>query len=112
MYPTIAKLLDDAVTKHGDRIALRMPIPKERKRGRGIQLVLNETTYERLGEMVGRFAAALSELGVAPGDRVALISKPRAAWATSFFSILRCGGVVVPLDPELQKGEIPEGAFS
>lgn len=106
MYPTIAKLLDDAVAKHGDRVALRMPIPKERKRGRGIQLVLNEISYERLGEMVGRFATALSELGVSPGDRVALISKPRAAWATTFFGILRCGAVVVPLDPELQRGEI------
>jgi len=106
MYPTIAKLLDDSVAKHGDRIALRMPIPKERKRGRGIQLVLNEITYERLGEMVGRFATALSELGVAPGDRVALVSKPRAAWATSFFAILRCGAAVVPLDPELQVGEL------
>ncbi len=106
MYPTIAKLLDDSVAKHGDRIAMRMPVPKERKRGRGIRLVLNEITYERLGEMVGRFATALTELGVSPGDRVALISKPRAAWATAFFAILRCGGVVVPLDPELQRGEI------
>jgi len=106
MYPTIAKLLDDSVAKHGDRIALRMPIPKERKRGRGIRLVLNEITYERLGEMVGRFATALTELGVSPGDRVALVSKPRAAWATTFFAILRCGAVVVPLDPELQRGEI------
>ena len=106
MYPTIARLLDDAVAKHGDRVALRMPIPKERKRGRGIRLVLNETTYARLSEMVGRFATALSELGVSPGDRVALISKPRAAWATTFFAILRCGAVVVPLDPELQRGEI------
>ena len=106
MYPTIARLFDDAVASHGDRVALRMPIPKERKRGRGIQLVLNETTYARLGEMVGRFATALSELGVSPGDRVALISKPRAAWATTFFAILRCGAVVVPLDPELQRGEI------
>jgi len=106
MYPTITKLLDDSVAKHGDRVALRMPIPKERKRGRGIQLVLNEITYERLGEMVGRFATALAELGVSPGDRVALVSKPRAAWATTFFAILRCGAVVVPLDPELQPGEI------
>jgi long-chain acyl-CoA synthetase len=106
MYPTISKLFEDAVAAHGQRVALRMPIPKERKRGRGVQLVLNEITYERLGEMVGRFASALTELGVQPGDRVALISKPRAAWATTFFSILWCGGIVVPLDPELQKGEI------
>jgi len=106
VYPTISELFDKAVSEHKDRIALRMPIPKERKRGRGTRLVLNEISYDRLGEMVGRFAAALSELGVSPQDRVALISKPRAAWATSFFAILRCGAVVVPLDPELQAGEI------
>ena len=106
MYPTISKLFDDAVAEHGQRVALKMPIPKERKRGRGVHLVLNEITYERLGEMAGRFSAALSELGISPGDRVALISKPRTAWATTFFAILRCGAVVVPLDPELQKVEI------
>jgi len=106
MYPTISKLFDDAVAAHGERIALRMPIPKERKSGRGVKLVLNEISYDRLGEMVGRFTTALSELGVSPGDRVAVIAKPRAAWMTSFFAVLRCGGVVLPLDPELQKGEI------
>ena len=106
MYPTISKLFDDAVAEHHDRIALRMPIPKERKHGRGIDLILNEVSYGRLGEMAGRFSAALTGMGVSPGDRVALISKPRAAWATSFFAILRCGAVVVLLDPELQKGEI------
>ena len=83
-----------------------MPIPKERKSGRGIQLILNEISYARLGEMVGRMAAALAELGVKKGDRVALVAKPRAAWATSFYAILWCGAVVVPLDPELQPGEI------
>jgi len=106
VYPTISELFDEAVSNHKERIALRMPIPKERKRGRGTRLVLNEISYERLGEMVGRFASALSELGVSPKDHVALISKPRAAWATSFFAILHCGAVVVPLDPELQPGEI------
>ena len=106
MYPTISELLDNAVAAHGERIALRMPVPKERKSGRGVKLVLNEISYARLGEMVGRFATALSELGVSPGDRVAVIAKPRAAWMTSFFAVLRCGGVVLPLDPELQPGEI------
>ena len=106
MYPTLSKIFDDAVETNGPQIALRMPIPKERKRGRGVQLVLNEISYERMGEMAGRLSAALHELGIEPGDRVALISKPRAAWATTFFAILRCGAVVVPLDPELQKGEV------
>lgn len=106
MYPTISEIFEKSVQENKDRIALRMPIPKERKRGRGIQLLLNEISYGRLGEMVGRFASALRDMGIESGDRVALISKPRAAWATSFFAILRCGAVVVPLDPELQKAEI------
>lgn len=106
MYPSISRLFDDAVSANRDRVALRMPIPKERKRGRGIQLILNEISYGRLGEMVGRMATALTSLGVEKGDRVALVAKPRAAWATSFFAILHCGAVVVPLDPELQRGEI------
>jgi long-chain acyl-CoA synthetase len=106
MYPTISQLFEESVSAHKDRIALRMPIPKERKRGGGIQLILNEVSYGRLGEMVGRLAAALSGLGVAAGDRVGLIAKPRPAWATSFYAILHCGATVVPLDPELQRGEI------
>jgi len=106
MYPSISKLFDDAVAAHGDRIALRMPVPKERKSGRGVQLILNEISYSRLGEMIGRLSSALAELGISKGDRVALIAKPRAAWATSFYAILRCGAVVVPLDPELQPGEV------
>ena len=106
MYPSISKLFDAAATAHEDRVALRMLVPKERKSGRGIQLILNEISYSRLAEMVGRLASALAELGVSKGDRVALIAKPRAAWATSFYAILHCGAVVVPLDPELQPGEV------
>ncbi len=106
MYPTVSRLFEDAVQSHKDRIALRMPVPKERRNARGTQFVLNEVTYGRLAEMVGRLATALKEMGVGRGDRVALAAKPRTAWATSFFAILRCGATVVPLDPELQKNEI------
>ncbi|MEA3239087.1 MAG: AMP-binding protein [Candidatus Bipolaricaulota bacterium] len=106
MYPTLNELFNKAVAAHGEKIALRMLIPKERKHGREIQLVLNEISYTRLGEMAGRLATALDELGVKKGDKVALISKPRAAWATAFFAILKCGAAVLPLDPELQEGEI------
>lgn len=106
MVATVSKLFEDAVQTHKDRVALRMLVPTERRRGKGTQLVLNEVTYGRLAEMVGRLATALRDLGVRRGDRVALVAKPRTAWATSFFAILRCGATVVPLDPELQKNEI------
>jgi len=104
---TLNDLFERAVAAYKDEIALRMLIPKERKKGHGIRLILNEISYARLKEMAGRLAAALAEMGVEKGDRVALISKPRAAWATAFFAILRCGAAVVPLDPALQPGELP-----
>lgn len=69
MYPTLNELFNKSVASHGDKIALRMLIPKERKRGRGIQLILNEISYARLGEMVGRLATALDGLGVKKGTR-------------------------------------------
>ena len=106
MYPTLNEIFDRSVASHKEATALRMLIPKERKKGRGIQLVLNEISYNRLGEMVARLAGALDDLGVKKGDKVALISKPRVAWATAFFAILRCGAAVVPLNPELQQNEI------
>ncbi|TSA51151.1 hypothetical protein D4R47_01055 [archaeon] len=106
MYPTINELFQQSVTSYRDNVVLRMLIPKERKHSRGIRLILNEISYGRLGERVARLASALSELGVEKGDKIALISKPRAAWATTFFAILHCGATVVPLDPELQQAEI------
>jgi len=106
MYPTINELFQQAVTSHRDNVVLRMLIPKERKHDRGIQLILNEISYGRLAETVARLASVLSELGIKKGDKVALISKPRAAWATAFFATLHCGATVVPLDPELQQTEI------
>jgi len=103
---TINRLFEEAVAAHTERVALRLLIPKERKSGRGIRLILNEISYERLGEMASRFATALIEQGIQRGDRIALISKPRSAWATAFFGVLRSGAAVAPLDPELQPGEI------
>jgi len=106
MYPTLNEMFETSVRRFADNVALRMLIPTERKKGRGVQLVLNEITYSRLGETVGRLAAALQDLGVHKGDRVALISKPRAAYAMALFAVLRCGAAVLPLDPDLQRGEL------
>ncbi len=106
MYPTLNEMFETSIKRFADNVALRMLIPTERKKGRGIQLVLNEITYSRLGETVGRLAAALQDLGVQKGDRVALISKPRAAFAMTLFAILRSGAAVLPLDPDLQRGEL------
>jgi long-chain acyl-CoA synthetase len=54
-----------------------------------------------LVDRVRRLAKALEELGVQPGDRVALMSENGPHWPTVDFATLCCGGVLVPIYPTL-----------
>ncbi|MCX6573175.1 MAG: AMP-binding protein, partial [Candidatus Aminicenantes bacterium] len=55
------------------------------------------TTYAGLQPLVHRFAAGLMSLGLAKGDRAALISEGRKAWLISELGILFTGAVNVPI---------------
>ena len=46
-----------------------------------------------------QIAAALLDVGVMPGDRVALLSSTRAERMEIDFAILACGAVTVPIYP-------------
>jgi long-chain acyl-CoA synthetase len=54
-----------------------------------------------LVDRVRRLAKALAELGVKPGDRVALMAENGPHWPTVDFATLCIGGVVVPIYPTL-----------
>jgi long-chain acyl-CoA synthetase len=54
-----------------------------------------------LVDRVRRLSHALGEIGVKPGDRVALMSENGPHWPTVDFATLCCGGVVVPIYPTL-----------
>src|ERR1700728_2264433 len=54
-----------------------------------------------LGDRVRRLAKALAELGVKPGDRVALMAENGPHWPTVDFATLCIGGVLVPIYPTL-----------
>jgi long-chain acyl-CoA synthetase len=56
-------------------------------------------TYAALSDAVDRFAAALHELGVRKGDRVALILPNCPQNVIAFFAILRLGAIVVQHNP-------------
>src|SRR5438128_3794682 len=58
-------------------------------------------TYERLWAQSARYAGALAQAGVAPGDRVCLIYPTCAEFFYTFFGALRIGAVPVPLYPTL-----------
>src|SRR5439155_27167055 len=63
-------------------------------------------TFAELDERVDLPAAALTELGVSKGDRVALLAGNIPEFVTSFYGILRAGGVACPLNVMLTPEEL------
>ncbi|CAM3267767.1 AMP-binding protein [Nocardioides dubius] len=60
-------------------------------------LTFRDLTYGELAESSRRFAVALGELGVQPGDRVATLMGKSADFVTTVLGIWRAGAVHVPL---------------
>lgn len=56
-------------------------------------------TYRQLNELVNRFAAALQQLGLQKGERVALYMPNCPQYVIAYYGALRAGGIVVPCNP-------------
>ncbi|HEY7348723.1 MAG TPA: long-chain fatty acid--CoA ligase [Ktedonobacterales bacterium] len=63
-------------------------------------------TYAQLGAMADRFAAALIELGVKPGDRVSICLPNIPQFPIAFYGALKAGAVVVPTNPIYTESEL------
>jgi fatty-acyl-CoA synthase len=63
-------------------------------------------TYRRVSELARAQAAALDELGVARGERVAIVSHNAARLVVSFFGVSAWGRVLVPINFRLNAEEI------
>lgn len=67
------------------------------------------TTYAQMRALVHRCAAGFLDLGLAKGDRVALISEGRREWPVSELGILYAGGINVPISVKID--QLPELRF-
>ena len=56
-------------------------------------------SYRRLKELIDRFATALHDLGVGPGDKVMLYLPNCPQWLVANFAINKLGAAVVPVSP-------------
>lgn len=63
-------------------------------------------SYAELDETVNRMANALTERGVARGDRVALLSHNHHAFVVAYFALARLGAVSVPVNFMLTADEV------
>ena len=86
---TIADMMSLAAEKHGDRSAVTFK--------RGDEWA--EVSYREVGEIVSEIARGLIDLGLAPGERAAVLCTTRPEWTYASFGISSAGGVVVPIYP-------------
>ena len=63
-------------------------------------------TYQELDQLSNKVARALLRLGVAPGDRVAVLAPKSAAAVAGVYGALKAGACYVPLDPKAPAGRL------
>ncbi|MHB1844011.1 MAG: AMP-binding protein [Deltaproteobacteria bacterium] len=94
----LLELFEAACEAHGPRVLFR--------RVSGGDSPEEIVTYARARTLAHRAAAFLSAQGISKGDRVLLASENRPEWPIACFGVLLCGGVLVPVDPELSREEL------
>jgi len=93
---TIKELLEQSVASFSKRIAFQI------KDG----FDYRKLTYTDVDRLIKKVQAQLTSLGVAKGDRVALISENRPEWPIAYLAVTSLGAIVVPLDAMLNKEDI------
>ncbi len=95
-YPdiTVHSFLEEAAKQNPDSVALissaHVPV---------IGRIASTLTYAELDRLSGSLAAALIDMGLKTGDRVALIMPNIAAFIISYYAVLKAGGVVAATNP-------------
>jgi long-chain acyl-CoA synthetase len=65
-------------------------------------------TWADLDGQASGFARRLSEEGIGPGDRVAILIPNRSEFVVALFGVLKVGATAAPLSPELKAEELAE----
>ncbi len=95
--PRAGDVLDliDLIASHGDKTIFRYFVGKE----------VRSMTYAEFHTLVHEAAAAFDAMGL-KGERVAVIGDTSPQWICTYVAALAAGCVIVPMDKELDIGEI------
>ncbi|WP_371765638.1 AMP-binding protein [Massilia sp.] len=91
---TIGSVLNEVVSRFGDRDALIVPHQKIR------------WCYRELLDQVDRLAAGLLKLGLRPGDRIGIWSQNCAEWVVTQFATAKAGLILVNINPAYRRSEL------
>jgi acyl-CoA synthetase (AMP-forming)/AMP-acid ligase II len=90
-WPSIPAMVADAATQFADLVAVRDGA--------------TSLTYAELAEAARDFGAALVEVGVEPGDRVAIWCGNCAEWTVAALGLFAAGAVLVPVNTRFKGAE-------
>ncbi|MCF7838103.1 MAG: AMP-dependent synthetase/ligase [Candidatus Marinimicrobia bacterium] len=93
---TIRDMLEQAAQRKGTGVALRHKV-----RGKW-----HAVTYAELRRRSGAVSRLLTDFGVQAGQRVGLFMENSPEWIESYFGIVACGVVAVPIDAKLLEQEV------
>lgn len=93
-HATLPQLLRDSAKKYADRTALNY--------------FNHKMSYRELDEAADRFAAGLGDIGVLPGDRVALLLPNCPQFVIAYYGALRAGAIVIPCNPLYVERELQQ----
>ena len=66
----------------------------------------NEITFAEMQENIDRIAAALADLGMQKGDRVALMLPNCPDYVYTYYACMKLGAIVVQMNPLYMPGEV------
>ncbi len=66
----------------------------------------DEITFRQMHEYIDRFAAALADLGVTKGDRVALMLPNSPEYVYAYYATIKLGAIVVQMNPMYSADEV------
>ena len=110
-YPQIPldRLLEESATKHPENPAIIFGGSV------GSKVMDSQLTYRELNDSVNRFAAAMQNLGIKKGDRVAMFMPNCPQLVIAYYGAMRAGGIAVPCNflytaKEIEKQLLDSGA--
>ncbi len=86
---TVSALPRSAADRFGEQLAARYKVDD----------AWQQLSYAELGDAIDELALGLIATGIAPGDRVCILSDTRLEWTLASFAIAAAGAVAVPVYP-------------
>jgi long-chain acyl-CoA synthetase len=97
---TLARLLWRRATSSPDDLAYRHPVGGRDRGG------WEDVSWAQARALVEPLSAGLVELGVAPGDHVAILSRTRVDWVLAHLAVLCAGAATVAVRPDSPAEEV------